>query len=63
MQVEATGWAILFAVPVGIGVTMAILETLGTVSAAPMAVGAGAIAAIGVFLVVYLGGRPRTETN
>lgn len=63
MHTEAAGWAILFAVPVGVGVAMAILETLGTLSALPLAVGAGLIAALGVFLIVYIGGRTGETPN
>ncbi len=55
MQREAVGWGFVFALPVGIGVAMAVLETLGTIDALPLAAGAGLVAAAAVFGLIYLG--------
>lgn len=55
MELEAVGWGAVFAIPVGLGVAMAILETLGTIDALPLAAGAGLAAAVAVFGLIYLG--------
>lgn len=55
MEREVAGWGIVFAIPVGIGVAMAVLQTLGSIDALPLAGGAGLVAAGAVFGLIYLG--------
>lgn len=60
MDTEALGYAVLFSVPVGVGVALAVLATTAGTYTTTAAVG-GTLAAVVVFLLVIAGarGRPR----
>ena len=51
----ALGYALLFAVPVGVGVAGAMMRGTGGGPLAPVVVGPGAVAAVIVFLLVLVG--------
>ncbi len=55
MELQVAGWGFVFALPVGIGVAMAVLQTLGTIDALPLAAGAGLVAIVAVFGLIYVG--------
>lgn len=56
MDTEAVGYALLFAVPVGVGVALAVLATTAGTYATTAAAG-GVLAAAVVFLLVIAGAR------
>jgi hypothetical protein len=54
---EVVGWALLFSVPVGVGVAAATMRMSGEGPFAPSVVAPGVAAAVGVFALVYLVAR------
>lgn len=51
----ALGYAVLLSVPIGVGVVLAFAQSTGRVS--PLAVAAGGLAGLAVFVLVLLGAR------
>lgn len=56
MDTETLGYALLFSVPVGVGVALAVLATTAGTYTTTAAVGGG-LAAVVVFLLVAVGAR------
>jgi len=52
MERAALGYAVLFSVPVGVGVSMGVLRMAGGGLTNPLVVGAGAVAALVLFAFV-----------
>lgn len=56
-QRAVIGWALLFSVPVGVGVSTATMRMSGQGPFAPGVVAPGAVAAVAVFALVFAIGR------
>lgn len=54
---EVFGWALLFSVPVGVGVSLAVMRMSGGALLDPIVVLPGVVAAAAVFAFVALAGR------
>ena len=52
MERAALGYAVLFSMPVGVGVSMGVLRMAGGGLTNPLVVGAGAVAALVLFALV-----------
>lgn len=57
----ALGYALLFAVPVGVGVAGAMMRGTGGGPLSPLVAGPAAVAAVAVFLLVVAGARGEPE--
>ncbi|PSP87190.1 hypothetical protein BRC90_11115 [Halobacteriales archaeon QS_4_69_34] len=55
MNATELGFAVLFSLPVGIGVSMGTWKAAGGGLSSPLVVGTGALAALGVFVLVLAG--------
>lgn len=55
------GWALLFALPVGVGVAGAMMRGTGGGPLAPLVAGPAAVATLAVFLLVVWGASGGTE--
>lgn len=62
MDTETLGYALLFSVPVGVGVALAVLATTAGTYTTTAAVGGG-LAAVVVFLLVTVGARGASEAD
>lgn len=51
---EGLAWAVLFGLPVGVGVALAAGKSVNAPPTVPLALGMGAVAGLAVFLVVVL---------
>lgn len=52
MDATDWGWAVFFAVPIGVGVTLAALKSTGRPLGDPLVFGTGLVAALSVFSIV-----------
>lgn len=50
---ERAGWAVLFGLPMGVGIGVATARTAGTGLADPLVVAAGGVAGVGVAAFVF----------
>jgi hypothetical protein len=50
---ERAGWAVLFGLPMGVGIAVATARTAGTGLADPLVVAAGGVAGVGVAAFVF----------
>lgn len=63
MRRSELGFAVLLSVPVGVGVALAIYQTLGGFPGNPMALGGGLLTTLAIFLLVVLGVRPPADPS
>lgn len=63
MRYDHLGFAILLSLPPGVGVALAVLRTAGTSSSYPLALGAGTVTTLVIFVVVFAGIRPGSDAR
>lgn len=63
MRPSHLGYAVLFSVPMGVGVALAVYQMSGDFPLNPLALGSGLVVTVGIFLLVLAGVRPGPDAD